>query len=309
MNRRTGFLVVACLVGCAGLAASGCRQADKDRWDEFVAKMGGSGSSDGGLFGSRRAGEQEVWTIECNAYRGPQRRVMADRMASALKRVGELRSGKVAVEHRKNQSVVYYGEYKLKYVEAKVDSASHAKGDVVIELNDAIQRDLQFIKTLALGEAYPFFSARPLPKPIEDVGPAEWDLRSAKGVYTLQVGVTYNTPTLHDYKQAAVEWVKALRAEGHEAYYYHDPDKPRSSVCVGTFGEDALVDSGDGKTRYSDAVNALRKQGDFMYNLENGHKIYKRAPNSETGRIERMPNWSFLVRIPQGGAESERDDL
>ena len=114
----------------------------------------------------------------------------------------------------------------------------------------------------------------------------------------MQVGVTYNTERLHNYKQAAVEWVKALRADGNEAYYYHNPNKARSSICVGTFGDDALVDSGDGRTRYSDAVRALRDQGDFKYNLENGHKIYKRARNSDTGEIERLPNWSFLVKTP-----------
>jgi hypothetical protein len=71
-------------------------------------------------------------------------------------------------------------------------------------------------------------------------------LRNAKGVYSLNIGVTYNTPTLHNHKQAAVEWVKALREQNFEAYYYHVPDGTKSSICVGTFGEDALVTYADG---------------------------------------------------------------
>jgi len=301
------YVMLVCVLG---LAVAACNQTQSkdwhgenvDRWNEFwgIEDSGGHGS----LFG-RRAGETEVWTIECNAYRGHARQEMADKMATVLKRVRQLRSEKVWVEHDEKQSRVYYGDYELKYVEAQVDRESHAKGDFVIELNEAIKRDLRFIKTLAIGEKHPFFSARTIPKPIKDVGPPEWDLRNAKGVYTLHVGVTYNTQALHNYKQAAVEWVRALREDGHEAYYYHDPDKPRSDVCVGTFDDDALVESADDKTQYSEAVNALRGQSDFKYNLENGLRVHNRAKNTDTGQVERIPNWSFLVKIPQGDSEDD----
>lgn len=290
------------LICVSGLAASGCDPDRTEKWHQDNVRrwrsFWGAGDSGRSLFG-RKAGETEIWTIECNAYRSPSRREMADRMATALKHVRELRPEKVWVEHGEKQSRVFYGDYELKYVEAKVDRESHARGDLVIKLSEAIKRDLRFIKTLALGDQHPFFSARAIPKPIEDVGPPEWDLRNAKGVYTLHVGVTYNTRTLHDYKRAAVDWVRALRDDGHEAYYYHDPDEPRSDICVGTFGEDAMIESSDGGARYSEAVNALRKQGDFKYNLENGHRTYRKARNTETGKAERMPNWSFLVEIPR----------
>lgn len=309
--RRFGIVVVILVMGLVGLGCGETHEERVKKWNEAFGKN----DSSGGLFG-RKSGDTETWTIECNAYGGPARKEMADRMAAGLKRVSELSGGKVWVEQRDNESAVYYGEYPLKYVAAKVNSAAHAQGDVSIELNDKIKRDLEFIKTLAMGEEHPFFSARPIPKPIEDVGPPEWDLRNAKGVYTLQVGVTYNTPTLHNYKQAAVEWVKALRDDGREAYYYHSPTRPLSSVCVGTFGDDALIEwqetvkdpeTGEPqkmrRVRYGEAVEALRNQDDFRYNLENGHKISRSGRNEQTGAVAKMPNESYLMKIPAKGGE------
>ncbi len=307
---------VLSMMGLACVAAGfGCGGTHEERVRAWDDAFGGGGSGSG-----RRVGDAEVWTIECNAYEGSRREAMADGMAGALKRVSQLRSQAVWVTHGDDQSCVYYGKYKLRFVEAQVDSDAHSRGDAYVKLNKEIRRDLQFIKTLAVGEKHPFLQARPIPKPLEDVGPSEWDLRNAKGVYSLQVGVTYNTPSLHNYKQAALEWVRVLRQEGHEAYYYHAPDEPRSCVFVGTFSEDALIvwqetvpHEATGtvqnvrRARYSEGVNALRAQGDFAYNLENGHRMYRKMRNEKTGKTARMPNASFLVKIPHREA-SDGDD-
>jgi len=268
----------------------GCSTAEREEWNRALSKP---------WFGkSSGIGKREEWTIECNAYDGPNHRDMADRMATLLKKVPELRSDEIWVEHNEKESRVFCGVYQLRYVEAKTDGDDRLKGDVIIQLNDRVKRDLAFVRQLALGEEHPFFSARPIRKPIPDVGRPEWDLRNAKGVYTLNVGVTYPSPTLHNYKEVAVEWVRDLRKRGYEAYYYHDPDKPRTSICVGTFGEDALQRDSRGRRGYGPAVRALRSKDQFKYNLENGHKVYKVAANTETNRQERIPNYSFLVRIP-----------
>ncbi|MFQ5422439.1 MAG: hypothetical protein ACE5F9_00500 [Phycisphaerae bacterium] len=140
--------------------------------------------------------------------------------------------------------------------------------------------------------------------PLEDTGPPEWDLRSAKGAYTLHVGVTVNTPTLHNYKQAAVDWVRDLRDRGYEAYYYHAPDKPRSDICVGTFGRDALVEVSPGHHTYSQAVLRLQSEAEFRWKLENGRKISKRRAGTEGNP---MPNQSFLVRIPKTETPDSRE--
>ncbi|MFH1418133.1 MAG: hypothetical protein ABII12_07620 [Planctomycetota bacterium] len=308
---------ITLLLWCvAGIMLCGCDQAEMDRkhqenikdWNKFW----GLDDSQGSLFG-HKAGDTEAWTVECNEYRGPARRDMADNMATAIKRVQGIAPSAVWVDHDKERSRVFYGKYELKYVHTKVDREAHAKGDVVIEMNETIKRDLKFIRSLAIGDQYPFFSARAIPEPLKDIGPAEWNLLDAKGFYTLNVGVTYNTPTLHNHKQAAVEWVKALRDDGYEAYYYYSPDGVRTSICVGTFGEDALIEwheTVDGvsvrRTKYSDAVEALRRQGEFMYNLENGHRTYRTAVNEETGKAARMPNKSFLVKIPREASTDDR---
>ena len=285
-----------------GVALCGCdqdrmqkmHQQNVEKWNEFWNR-----GDLGGLPGSRRVGEAEIWTIECNEYLGDNSREMADSVATALKKVEDIKADAVRVEYGDGWSRVLYGSYPLKYVRAKVSKDTQMEGETVIELNEEIKRDLKFIRSLAMGEEFPFFSARPIPQPVADVGPEEWDLRNAKGVYTLNVGVTYNTPTLHNHKEAAVEWVRALREQGYEAYYYHAPDGTKTSICVGSFGDDALVAGRDGRTQYSEAVQTLRNQNDFQYNLENGLRVYRKVPNSETGQIERIPNWSFLVKIPQ----------
>lgn len=299
---RTPRIGVTCLALLLPLGLCGCNQEELERtnqenlkrWDDFWK----GGASEGSPFG-RKAGDSEVWTIECNEYAGENSRAMADNMAAALKKVEGLKADAVRVDRHEDRYRVLYGSYPLKYVQAKVSKDSQVQGDLVIDLSDEIKRDLRLVRSLALGEEYPFFSARPIPEPAKDVGPPEWDLRTAKGVYTLNVGVTYNTPTMHNHEEAAVEWVRVLREQGYQAYYYHAPDGGRTSICVGTFGDDALVTGPDGKSQYSEAVQALRKQGDFQYNLENGLRIYRKAVNPDTGQPERIANWSFLVKIPQ----------
>ncbi|GMU34223.1 MAG: hypothetical protein HS101_07370 [Planctomycetia bacterium] len=280
------------------LSIIGCGEQEKQKWDDFWQK-----GSLVGIGGGHRAGDVETWTIECNEYRGERHAETADALASSLKRVSGLRPDLVTVQHDKDRSRVFYGSYELKYVEAKVDGERYAQGDVIVDISSEVKTDLDFIRKLAIGDQYPFFSARPIPQPRPDVGPTEWDLRNARGFYTLHVGVTYPTPSLHDYKAAAVEWVKDLRDRGHEAYYYHDPDKAETSICVGTFGEDALVDTGDGRTGYSPAVKALRGKEELKYNLENGH-IVQRIATDENGKQVKMPNWSFLVKIPRQGEDA-----
>ena len=276
----------ALLVGCAG--------GEQKKWDDFWGTNDGGGVS---LLG-RRPGDSEVWTIECNEYKGENRRELADQMATSLKRVDDLKSRTTWVQHEDGRSTVYCGEYKLQYVRAKKEAAGDAPSEPQIELNEAIKRDLKYVRTLAVGDRFPFFSARPIPKPIPDAGPPEWDLKNAKGVYTLNVGVTYNTPTLHNYKEAAVEWVRDLRDRGFQAYYYHDSVKPVTSICVGTFGEDAATRGPDGVTRYSAAVHELRNKEEFKNNLENGAITYRSATGKD-GKRARMANESFLVKIPK----------
>lgn len=258
-------------------------------------------------------GEYETWTIECGSYEGPDGSRVADKMASLLREVPEVDADMVSVEHTEDRSRVLYGNYDLEY------SVTEDGGRPTIELDDKIKGDTNFIRKLAVGEQYPFLQARAVEKPKAIAGPAQWDLRNAHGVYTLHVGVTYATPNLQEYKEAAIEWVKVLREEGFEAYYYQAPDEPRVSVCVGTFGADAVtqVKQINPVTKlpemvpvYTKAVNDFRaKDESFQYNLENGHIVYRHVRDPKTKKVERIPNLSFLVKIPQKGESlTPRDD-
>lgn len=282
---------------CLAFLACGCTPAEKRKWDKLFSTPMIN------WFEPQKdkiVGEKEAWTIECNAYEGPNRRKFANKMVTLLMDMPDLDADEVSVQHDAEQSRVFYGTYMLNYIEARADGDTHAKGDAVVQLNDEIKRDLNFIKQLAWGDQYPFISAIPKLKPTFDVvGPSEWDLQEASGYYTLHVGVTYPTPTLSEYKEAAVEWVKDLRNRGYEAYYYHDPDQPRTSICVGTFGQDAIIVDSKGRRSYSAAVNALRSREELGFNLENGTKVFRSARNPKTGATARMPNRSFLVEIPK----------
>ncbi|MHC4984069.1 MAG: hypothetical protein ACYTF6_12990, partial [Planctomycetota bacterium] len=67
--------------------------------------------------------------------------------------------------------------------------------------------------------------------PGADTGPAEWNLRNAKGKYTVLVAMYYNMPRkglLPPYTQRredAVGYCERLREAGVEAYFYHGPSK------------------------------------------------------------------------------------
>ena len=292
-----------CIIVCLLLAcATGCTEADIDRWNQSTQWMR-----------TGAAGSGETWTIECNAYEGPGHKKMAIRMAKLLGAVPELSGDRIRVEHDTGESRVYYGRYKLHYVEAKVEKSSGARGDMIVELNDEIKKDLRFIKQLSLGSDYPFFSARVMQENPPDVGPHEWDLRNASGVYTLNVGVTYSTRTMKKYKQAAIEWVRDLRNRGYEAYYYHDPDKPQTSICVGSFGEEAVriqkwvEPNGEARVRrtYTPDVVSLQQKEEFRFNLENGAKVFRSSRDPKTGAMARMPNKSFLVKIPNNDEASD----
>ena len=295
MMRRVDFRTELLLGVVSALLVAGCGESDQKRWDDFWSmKKSGGGVS---LLG-KRAGDAEEWTIECNEYRGPARRETADSMVKALKGVSALANHPIWAEHQEEQSRVYCGSYMLKYSAPKAASGGKPGAEPEIQLNEVIRNDLDLIRGLAVGDKYPFFSARARPKPIPDEGPPEWDLRNAKGVYTLNVGVTKATPTMENYKEAAVEWVKDLRERGFEAYYYHSPERPLSSVCVGTFSEDALVVEPDGHRHYSDAVESLRAKEEFKYNLENGAITYTTTALAKNER-KKVPNASFLVKIPK----------
>ncbi len=280
MNDLTRSLLA--LTATAAIFAPACNDGWKWSKDGSAAKSSSPSSS---WFGSKPGGEE--WTIECGIYSEEEHRRIADELAEGLRSLKELKPNLVSVNNTDARSIVYYGVYRLN---------RDQRSDMIL-FTDEINKDLRFIRTLSPANGqFPFLAARPVPKQTESkdpkTGPPEWNLANANGVFTLQVGVTYNTSGFNERIEAAVEWVRDLRGRGYEAFYYHDTG--RSLVTVGLFGEDAVVPSQDGRPQYSDAVRALRAKEEFSLNLENGMKTFSIQTDGT-----RAPNPSFLVRVPK----------
>ena len=101
-------------------------------------------------------------------------------------------------------------------------------------------RNLRIAKNYRTQNRVPLF-AMVVPLPEKDVGPPEWDLKNARGAYSLLVAIFHNDPEKHYYgrKKIAVAYCKQLRDKGFEAYYNHDPSQ--SHVTIGAFDESAVV--------------------------------------------------------------------
>lgn len=275
-------------ISLASFTSAGC---DRTAWKSPGsphANSSGSSAGSTGWFGKSKP-DGEAWTIECAIYKTDEHTQVADELANALKNVKDLKSESVRVEHKDDKSIIFYGEYALRR-DPRTDN---------VVFSGEINNDLRFIRSLSpVAGQFPFLAARPVPKvQTETTAPPEWDLRNSKAVYTLQVGVTYNTATFNERVLAAVEWAKDLRSRGYEAYYYHDVS--RSIVTIGAFDSSAVTTGPDGRPQYSQAVRDLRAIEEFSLNLENGMKTFTVQPDGT-----KVPNQSFLVKIPKNATRS-----
>ena len=146
-----------------------------------------------------------------------------------------------------------------------------------------------------------------VPIPGEDIGPPEWNLRNAKGKYTVAVAKYYNMPAqglIPAYtrrREDAVAYCKELRDSGVEAHFLHEAAK--SLVTVGTFPEGAIVSAGPGQElvgaiRDKRMQEILRKYPKLRVNAPGVYE-YVYLPNPKTGKKDRIVTVSFPVEIPQ----------
>ncbi len=242
-------------------------------------------SNSGGLFGPQGA----PWSILCLELTGEYSRQQIEQVADMLRKTKGIRTIDVKVlEERGEMSRLYYGKYYRK-TNAQTGRRSTPK---------KMESDLAFLRTLADAQGkYFFLRARKVRYPTPNVGREEWDLSEAMGAYTLQVGIFEPTDNFFEYKQAAAQFCQQLRSRGFEAYYHHT--EAGSTVSVGSFGEDAVIEQRQGLPRYSREVLALQASDDLMkYNRLNG-AVY----NAKSDRGKKIPVTSRLVRIPQMGED------
>ncbi len=135
-----------------------------------------------------------------------------------------------------------------------------------------------------------------------DAKPGPLDLRqarqtdpSARRLYSMEVAVWSDfgsgEVSIDEIRKKAEAFTKQLRAQGQQAFYFHDDDKGMSIVTIGVFGEDAYNPQ---SMLYSDAVEAVRKK--FPNLLVNGEELRRLT---RPGSTETTPERTLLVEVPK----------
>lgn len=237
MTRRVVCLwamVTIIATGCAGdkEPAGDSRPANsrygflqqKDAWKVQGAQATPTPASPGGSASPMAASEVVTddqgnpltgqFAILCHTFEGRGHEAMARRAKEILI---QKNLNQAHILHRDSASLLYYGYY-----------ATHARA----------QADLHKITTLTDRGQRLFPNAKVVNlDPADPPAPPEWDLRNAKGYFTLVIAAYRDHP---DRKQYAVDAVREARAQGLDAYYYHGPTT--SSVCIGAWPRTALVE-------------------------------------------------------------------
>ena len=248
------------------------------------------GGKPGGFFLFPQS-DAEKWTIRCYYSKIPNHDYICKQLADLLKSIDGLNPDLVRVETTTAASSIYYGEY--------VKVPSRERDHLVFP--PKYQKDIDFIQRLTINQSLPFRFAKPelIKKPSDELAPAmaDWDVRQAKGTYTLQIGVFYNTPTFQERRKAAEEYVKLLRQDGFDAYYLHQDT--RSFVFVGDFEESDTIQTQNG-IAFGPRVEQLiaRRPEEFRHMLENLHKVKHSGPG---GQMSLPP--SILVPVPREGRQ------
>jgi len=236
---------------------------------------------------NRPAGEansEEEWTILCLELRDANHRTVAERLAEALRAVKGLDPKAVRVEHTDEASRITYGRYR-KHADPKTGE---------LTFPDKFRREINLIRHLAAGKRFPFAEALPVLIRAKSVGPPEWDVHNARGPYTLQIAVFFNTATFRQRRQAAVQYVQQLREQGFEAYYWHQD--ARSLVFVGNFPSrpERLSPDRQRILAEQEAATLVARNEEFRYMTFNG---YPHRTRTVTGRWVR--DTSLLVEVPR----------
>jgi len=146
-----------------------------------------------------------------------------------------------------------------------------------------------------------FAQAITVPLPVPDIGPPEYNLKQAKGAYSLLVAVFKNVPEIKYYgrRKKAVQACEGLRKQGYEAYYHHGPAV--SNVTIGTFRPDSVKvvwrETGAQLDILDPKIRQLQDR--FTWLLMNGNTISFLQKDPRTGRaISRETRRTYLIRIP-----------
>jgi hypothetical protein len=196
------------------------------------------------------------WTIVCRTFTDDAHHLEATQLKQRMIDAGL--KGAYIVE-ASDHSTLYYGYY--------------------AQRNDPrVRADIQRLSQWTDGP-----SDHPIPHPLlveldpsDPPAPPQWDLRNAKGYWSLEIAAYRDSPQR---KQAAVDSVRAAREQGIEAYYYHGPTI--SSVCIGAWPRDAL------KEQSADHAGTSSQNSDqpiVVTNIPLGNFVHGPLVDRETGK-------------------------
>src|SRR5262245_46347605 len=164
--------------------------------------------------------DDEFWAIRCATFQGPKRLESAKNCQESLKKVRGVRADRVQMFDEDGVSNVYYGKYR------RSDDPKTEKE----RYDPDPGKDLELIRSLSIrardssgGEkdTWPFKFATLAALPGPPTRYPQWELANAKGYYSLQVGVFYNTGDFQQRRKAAEDYCELLRDQGEEAYFHH----------------------------------------------------------------------------------------
>jgi hypothetical protein len=337
------MLLVAGLCGCSssGPAASARGQSSTATSGGDLSSAASSSAASAGNSESTGANtpdnnnadmpippEGAQFTMLCQAFTGPAHIVDAKRLKDTLIQHTGLKDWYVL--HSEDESDLYYGFYKT--YDDRSQSAEYSRA----------QQDHSNVASLLDSNGQPIFSQVifvPLSLP-DPPAPAEWEISHNPGYWTLEIAVYKDSPQR---KQAAVDAVKAARAEGVPAYYHHelaqsmvfvgswpkgavkeqeaasaatdDPNQPLLVLSGPIAGaENAVIRTPDGrpykvvmpKVEITDPTlkAAIAKYPNFYVNGEAvGHNV-----QSVNGTIKLEPYPSYLMEVPHGNEEAVSGD-
>lgn len=196
-----------------------------------------------------------LYTIYCARVEGPMHVERANRMKDELIQSTSMKDWYAV--HEEGQSLLYYGYYRA-----------------INDPKDAKETERARLDRLKIDQMSDTMGNRPFRQALfveldspDPVAPPEWNLVNAPGDCTLRIGVYMGSPQR---KEAAVEAVRAARAQGIEAYYYHGTSS--SSVCIGHWPNSAYqLVGGEAKARtpdLSEKVMIAPMTNDPVYNQQ-----------------------------------------
>lgn len=271
-------------------------------------------------------GSDAQYTILCQQFTGPTHAQAAKQAKEALVKATKLKDWYVVTGD--TDSTLYYGFYKSfdNPKDADTVRAQNDRKTLAAMTDTAGNKPFQYCVFVAAAGADP-------------TAPAEWDLRNAKGYFSLAIAAYMDSPLR---KQYAVDAVREARKRGIPAFYFHGDTV--SEVCIGAWPRDAVKEQESSEGRSTDPNQPLLVSTTplpaSMKNLrekESGQKVKVMAPdfqpvdpslmkmmkdypfhsiNGETtvrkytkdGQTSEIQDPSFLVYIPQKDEEVVKQD-